>query len=206
MNGVNETEQKYYHGLYEIAGAANSAGRPDDVLCAVVKMVAKAMETKGCSLMLLTPDRRTLMHRAAFGLSDRYVRKGPVSADKSIAEALQGRPVAILDAVDDERIQYRKQARQEGIASILCVPVMLREEVLGVIRVYASEPRHFTSADMYFVGAVANLGAIALENATLREALEKEYRTLKEDVGEWTAALGWEWMAQESVIPVRDGD
>jgi GAF domain-containing protein len=81
---------------------------------------------------------------------------------------------------------------------------MLRDEVVGVIRVYTSKPRHFTSADTYFSGAVANLGAIALENAMLREALEKDYQTLQEDMSQWTAALGWEWMVQESVIPVQE--
>jgi GAF domain-containing protein len=204
MNTKSQTQQDYYQSLYDIASAINSTHRSEAVLRTVVEMVATSMESKGCSLMLLAPDRKTLMHRAAHGLSDWYVRKGPVSADKSIAEALQGRPVAILNASEDDRIQYRKQAKEEGIASILCVPVMLRDEVIGVIRVYASEPRHFTSADTYFVGAVANLGAIALENATLSEALEKDYQTLQEDMSQWTAALGWEWMVQESVIPVQE--
>lgn len=204
MNSKSQSQQDYYQSLYDIASAVNSAHRSEDVLRTVVEMVAASLESKGCSLMLLAPDRKTLMHRAAYGLSDWYVRKGPVSADRSIAEALRGRPVAILNASEDDRIQYRRQAREEGIVSILCVPVMLRDEVVGVLRVYTSEPRHFTSGDTCFVGEVANLGAIALENATLREALEKDYQTLQEDMSQWTAALGWEWMVQESVIPVQE--
>ncbi len=206
MNATNAVEQNYYQSLYEIASAVNSAGDPNDVLGTVVEMVARAMEARACSLMLLAPDKKTLVHRAAFGLSDRYMRKGPVSADRSIAEALQGRPVAILKAGDDERIQYRKQAREEGIASVLSVPVTLRDEVMGVIRVYTSATRHFSAADTFFVGAVANLGAIALENASLREAREKEYRSLQQDMAEWTTALGWEWMAQDTVVPAREED
>jgi len=54
--------------------------------------VAKAMWAKGCSLMLLSPDKKVLLHIVAYGLSDWYVRKGPVSADKSISEALEGKP------------------------------------------------------------------------------------------------------------------
>ncbi|MBM4444828.1 MAG: GAF domain-containing protein [Chloroflexi bacterium] len=206
MGTTNVIEEKYYQSLYEVASAVNSARDPNDVLRAMVEMVARAMEAKACSLMLLAPDKKTLVHRTAFGLSDRYMRKGPVSADRSMAEALQGRPVAILKAADDERIQYRKQAREEGIASILSVPVTLRDEVVGVIRVYTAETRHFSAADTFFVGAVANLGAIALENATLREAREKEYRSLQQDLAEWTAALGWEWMDQGTVVPAREQD
>ena len=53
--------------------------------------------------------------------------------------------------------------------------MMLRGETKGVIRVYTAEPRRFTEDDMYFISAVANLGAIALENAKHYERLEKEY-------------------------------
>lgn len=201
---MEEREQRYYHSLYEIGAAVNSAATPDSVLRSIVESVAKALEAKGCSLMLLTPDRKLLLHTAAYGLSDWYVRKGPVSADKSIAEALEGKPVSVLDAVEDDRIQYRKQAKEEGIASMLSVPVMLREEVVGVIRVYTAEPRHFTDADTYFVGAVANLGAIALENARLHDSAKKDYEALRLDLAEWRAALGYEWIAGESVLPPQE--
>ena len=87
----------------------------------------------------------SLFHTAAHGLSDWYLRKGPVSADTSISKALEGRPVSIVDATEDDRIQYRKQAKQEGIASILSVPILLREEVVGMMRVCTAESREFTN-------------------------------------------------------------
>lgn len=201
---MDKNSGNYYQSLYEIAAAMNSIRVPEDVLRSIVENVTKAMGAKGCSLMLLTPDRKLLLHTAAYGLSDWYVRKGPLSADKSISEALEGKPVAVLDAAEDARIQYREQAKKEGIVSILSVPMMLKEETIGVIRVYSGQPRHFTMDDMYFVGAVANLGAIALENARLNESVEKDYEALRLDISEWRAALGWEWMAGESVIPVRE--
>jgi len=196
---MEQAELGYYHQLYEIAAAVNSAREPDSVLRSIVENVARALGAKGCSLMLLTPDRKLLHHAVAYGLSDWYVRKGPVSADESISEALQGNPVAVLDATEDLRIQYREQARREGIASILSVPMMLREEIIGVVRVYTGEPRHFTHDDIYFAGAVTHLGAIALENARLHDSIRMDYEELRRDVAEWSAALGWEWMTGESV-------
>jgi len=170
---MEKIERNYYVSLYEVSAAVNSAGEPDAVLHCIVENVTRAVGAKGCSLMLLKTDRRLLIHAVAYGLSDQYIRKGLVSADESIPEALEGKPVAILDATEDERIQYREAARKEGIASMLCVPVRLRGEVVGVIRVYTGEPCHFTEDDIYFVSAVANLGAIALENA-------KRYHRLRE--------------------------
>jgi signal transduction protein with GAF and PtsI domain len=170
------------------------------VLRSIVENVAKTMAAEGCSIMLLTPDRKLLLHTAAFGLSDWYVRKGPVSADKSISEALQGNPVAVLDATTDERVQYREQAKKEGIASILSIPMMLREEIMGVIRVYSGMPRDFTTEDIFYVVAVANLGAIALENARLYDTVQKDYDAFRREMLQWRAELGHEWMMGNSVI------
>lgn len=201
---MDTIEERYYQELYEVAAVLNSAREHQSVLHAMVACVAKAMGAKGCSLMLLTPDKKMLFHTAAYGLSDWYVRKGPVSADKSISESLEGKPVAVLHATKDERIQYREQAKKEKIASILSVPMMLREEIIGVIRVYTAEPRQFTTEDIYFVGAVAHLGAIALENARLYEAVKKDYEAFRQDMLEWRAALGHEWTAEKSVVPSEE--
>jgi GAF domain-containing protein len=81
---------------------------------------------------------------------------------------------------------------------------MLREEIIGVIRVYTAEPRQFSSDDIYFVGAVAHLGAIALENARLYEAVQKDYETFRRDMLEWRAALSQEWTVEKSVIPLEE--
>jgi GAF domain-containing protein len=199
-----QTRGTYYESLYGAAALLNSARAPDAVLRSLVESVAKAMGAKGCSLMLLTPDRKQLLHTVAYGLSDWYIRKGPVSVDKSISEALEGKAVAVLDATEDDRIQYRKQAKQEGIASMLSAPMRLRGESIGVIRVYSAEPCHFTDADIHFVGAVANLGAIALANARLYEAVHRDFNTFRQEMLQWRAALGHEWMVGESVVPAEE--
>lgn len=161
---ANKT-QRYYRSLYEIAAAVNSVRIPEGVLDSMAKTVSEALEAKGFSIMLLSADRKALLHTAAYGLSDWYVRKGQVSADKSIAEALEGKPVAILNAAEDERVQYREQAKQEGIASMLSAPMLFKGDVVGVVRVYTAKQHYFTRSEIYFVREVANLGAIALERA-----------------------------------------
>ena len=51
-------------------------------------------------------------------------------------------------------------------------------ETIGVIRVYTGEPYRFTEDDI-FVSAVANLGAIALENAKRYDGLREGYEALR---------------------------
>jgi GAF domain-containing protein len=193
-------EKIYFQSLYELATTLNSARSPEDILHSIVENVAKAMDAKGCSLLLLTPDRKELMRIAAYGLSDWYARIGPALADKSMSESLEGKVVAVLDAATDERVQFRKQVKQEGIASILSVPVKLREAVIGVMRVYSSEPRQFMDIDANFASAAANFGAIALESAKFYQTLQKTYDDLREELLQRNSYLGYEWSAEGSIV------
>ena len=136
-----------YKILYEIAQKLNSGLSPDEILYTVVETLCNAAKTKGCSLMLLSPDRKQLMHTIAYGLSDWYVRKGPVVVDDNIAKALAGKPMAVLDATTDQRVQYREQAKREGIVSMLSLPIMRQGAIIGIIRMYTSEPRNFSARE-----------------------------------------------------------
>jgi GAF domain-containing protein len=199
-----KVKRSYYESLYEVAAAINSVRTPEEVLSSIVEKVASTLGAKGCSIMLLTPDGKRLLHTAAYGLSDWYIRKGPYLAEKSIAETLRGEPVTIRDATTDERMQYPEHQAKEGVASILSVPMKLRGGVIGVMRIYTSEPSHFDSDDIYFVSAVANLGAIALENAELYEFVHKDYVTIRRELLEWRAAFGEEWIGRGPGVVAHD--
>lgn len=183
-----EAEQ-YQTAFYEIAKKVNSSLAPQGVLDAIVESVARATGAKGCSLMLLTPDRSQLVHSVDYGLSEWYVTKGPIIADSILSEALQGKPVAVLHAAEDPRIQYPEHARKEGIASMLTLPLMLRDEPMGVLRIYTSEPQEFTPQYVEFVSTAADLGAIALEKAQLHESLGEKYESKVGELEEVTNEL-----------------
>ena len=167
-----------YKLLYAIAKELGSSLVEGEVLHSMVESTTKAIDAKGCSLMLLTRDKKQLIHTISYGLSDWYLRKGPVRADTTISEVLQGKPVTILNVSQDPRIQYQEQAAKEGIASILSIPLMPHGEVTGVLRVYTSEPRLFSPEEIDFLSALANLGAIALEKARLHESLGQDLEQL----------------------------
>lgn len=193
--------QDYYESVYQISAILNSARDSRILLKSIVESVAKAMRAKACSLMLLTADRDVLLHTVAYGLSEWYLRKGPVMVSKIISDVLEGKPVPVLDATTDERVLYREQAKKEGIASMLSVPMRLRGEVIGVLRVYTAKPYQFSKEDIQFVETIANLGAVALENLRAYDVLQKDYESFRRDMLEWRAALGDEGLMGELVKP-----
>ena len=117
---------------------------------------------------------------ASWGLSAGYIRKGPVLVKESGLDknALQGKTVWLENAQTDKDFQYQDKAKAEGIQSILVVPLMIGAKPIGVLRVYAAEIRRFDPDEILFLEAVANLSAIALENARLHQALQTDYDLL----------------------------
>ncbi|MDI9569187.1 MAG: GAF domain-containing protein [Pseudomonadota bacterium] len=154
------------------------------ILQTLTEEVAKALGVKAASIRLLNDERTVLQLAASYGLSDKYLKKGPISAEKSIAEALNGKPVAIADAYTDEGVQYKKEKKEEGIVSILCVPIKAKSEVIGVLRLYCDKKREFTEDEIGLVTALALQGGLAIQNASMYLMLQNDLRDMKEAT--WT--------------------
>src|SRR5256885_8146202 len=165
----NRTHKDYYTALYHAALTISSSLELSQVLQSVVTSITEAMQVKACVLRLLDPSNGQLRLSAVYGLSSEYLAKGPVSVTDSPidSEALQGSPVFVADASTDPRFQYKEAARQEGLVSILCVPLEVHGEAIGIMRVYTNKPTDFHQDDIQFLSVLASLAALGIENARL---------------------------------------
>ncbi len=152
------------------------------ILQTLTEDVAKALFVKAATIRLLDENRVTLHLAASYGLSEKYLKKGPISAEKSIAQALQGKPVVVKDAATDAGVQYRNEKKEEGIVTILSVPIKSRDEVIGVLRLYSAVPREFTDDEIQFVNAIAYMGGVAIQNMQLLAMLKDDVKDLRENV------------------------
>lgn len=177
--GIMKKRILNYETLLKITGAISSTRDPEEVVLTTVESVKSALGVKGSALFLVNKKTHELELAGAYGLSDNYLNKGPLSAMKSIAAALKDGPVAIFDVTDDPRIQYPEEAKQEGISSILSVPIQIHETLIGCLRVYTEEPWEFVLDDVNFVQAVAEITGMAIEMARLNRGLKHSIEVLK---------------------------
>lgn len=175
-------EKSYFNSFREVAKAISSTLDLQQVLDLVVAKMAEVMKLKACAIRLLDSKKRTLELLASQGLSDAYIKKGAVDADRSIAEAMEGKIVVINNAGEDPRAQYRNEAVAEGIATIVSVPLRVRGRILGVLRLYSANPREFSAEELEFAEALAEMGAIAIENAKMYERIKKDYESVMTDI------------------------
>jgi len=173
---MGRTRRSYYSALKRITKVANSALSLRRICNSVAKSTAKAMQANGCRILSLNSQKEYLITVGAYGLSDLYLKKGPLDAHKSLPDILDGKVVFIADAAKDERVQYPQIALAQGISSLLGVPVLGKGEAVGEIRIYTREPRQFSEADKSFLLSVADICAVIFERAELYQLLEQDYK------------------------------
>jgi signal transduction protein with GAF and PtsI domain len=168
----------YLESYQNICKAISSSLALDEVLNLIVTNVVKVMNVKASSLRLVNRDTQQLELAAYHGLSEKYANKGPVVYDGSIADAMAGKSVSIYDITADAHARYRNEAMEEGIRSILSIPLRFGDEVIGVLRMYTEEPVEYSEEELKFMSAIAEQAAIAIVNARVFEktvSKEKEY-------------------------------
>jgi GAF domain-containing protein len=75
---------------------------------------------------------------------------------------------------------------EEGIKSILSVPIALKGTIIGVMRLYTAAPRDFTDDEITFISSLAEQAALAMENARMYQKLKGEYEELMGDLYRFT--------------------
>jgi YesN/AraC family two-component response regulator len=153
--------------LYEEAEKSiQSSLELKEILQTINENVVKLFKVKGSSLLLLNKKKQTLDLVSSAGLSEGYLGKGLIDATKSVPEVLEsGQGVVIEEGQFDSRLQYPEAARQEGIRSILSIPLRVREAVPGILRLYSEQSGSFKADSLQLLEKFADQAARAIENA-----------------------------------------
>ena len=127
------------------------------------QLLTASLDIKGCAIFVLNAVTEELEILASFGLSAKYLTKGPLNTPKSINETFQGNPVVISDiSKRNKSLQYPEEARKEGIAAIVSLPLVHLSEVVGVLRLYHYEPWKVSNQDLDSLQILAGIIGLAM--------------------------------------------
>jgi GAF domain-containing protein len=168
------TEQPdYFKTFCKVSKAFGTVLSTDKLLAMIVESTIETMEAKAACLFLADEEKDIFIPVAQKGLSESYLHAKPMQAKAIVSAILKGGYLHIRDATSDPRVENHDAKRDEGIASILDVPVMVRDKAIGVLALYTSEARDFREDEIDFVSALAEHGGMAVERARLLERLQK---------------------------------
>jgi GAF domain-containing protein len=181
--------QRYLNALAEIHRNLDLEATQN----AVVRQATLVFDARGAGIMLYNPDEENLLLSASFGLSDAYREKGTVSPRRSLGETIHKSPVIVQDVATDPRVQYPDAAAQEGVRSIIGLPLSAGSALVGSLRLYFARPREFSADEMEALKAFAVQAGLALKKAyyfaSIREAVSEIQGMPSLDFKETLAAL-----------------
>jgi GAF domain-containing protein len=154
-----------------IGDAFNAPITAGEMLGVAAEVLVDEFDLKGCHFRLLSRDQKILEGVASYGLSEAFLNKGPVDAEKSVAEALEGKVVIVADCSTDPRIQYPEEFTKEGIVSLLTIPLTTRGQVIGVMRLSTDQPRQFARDEIEFFQVAALFCTSAVSHAMFHQIL-----------------------------------
>ncbi len=154
-----------------------------EVLRLICTSVVGLFKVKGACVLIYNKKDQSLDVASHYGLSEEYVQKGILNSEKSVSEIFQsGQPILIGEKDFDSSLNYPENARSEGIASILSIPLKLDMTILGVLRIYSAQERFFDNDEMTLLMKFADQAARALENAMAYESVRRDIDGLKKSI------------------------
>src|SRR5258706_10406042 len=164
--------------LHEVARLASSARDWDEMLRVVIGRTTDAMGAEVSSLYLLERSDGVLRLVATNGLN----RGGIGRATLRIGEGIVGWvanarvPLAARDVRTDPRWKWVPEVDEKRFTSMLSVPVVARDEVIGVMNVQTVQPRDFGHEEIDFLQTIANQVAGIIEKGRLQRESDRKLR------------------------------
>jgi len=182
MESLNYEQQ--IKALSKISKAIASELYLEDILRLIVAVTAQVMGSNICSLMLVDEKAKELVIRATQSISEEYNKKPPLKIGEGIAGKVveKNKPIAVKDVTKETEYKYGDIAKNEGLKSLLCVPLAIKDKVIGVINCYTPEPHDFTETEIDILTSIASQAAIAIENTELMvksRVIQEELETRK---------------------------
>jgi putative nucleotidyltransferase with HDIG domain len=147
----------------------------DALLNRALDKVMQVTSGESGSIMLLDPEGTRLSIEAARGLPEEVVSSTHIRMGEGIAGwvAQHRKPLILVDAQESG---FGAELERQGLRAALCVPLVIKGKVIGVLNVSKAESSEaFSRENLKIVASFAGQLAVAIENARLYVDLEKTF-------------------------------
>jgi signal transduction protein with GAF and PtsI domain len=146
-------------------------GDREALLKAVIDKTREATATQVCSLYLWNESTRRLVLTATNGLASEGVGIVTMRLGRGVTGwvAEHRRPLVVPDTREEPRFQWIPGLDQERFISMLSVPVLAGDRLVGVMNVQTEQEHDFSDAEVALLAAIAGYVAGIAEQSTLLE-------------------------------------
>ncbi len=165
--------------LLRTAQVLSSSLKPDDVLQSLMAIVAGQLQVDTVALWKIDADGfLTPAAMQGIPLDMAQVLRVPIGRGLTGRVAASGQPLVVTNVEEDGTSLYPQFNRDHQYTSFMGVPVVYREQTIGVLSVMTITQRAFSADEVALLAGIADQAAIALENARLFAERERRIAEL----------------------------
>ncbi len=173
-------EQRFLKVYQKVTRLISMVMDHQQVMDTIVRMLPEELDVDACSIRLLEGSTNTFVLGSAHGLSMEYLSRTSIDTDETMEMIKSGFPVAKTDLDEDITYNDREAAAREGIKSVLTLPILFQDSIIGIMRLLTRENRVFTSGEISFSMALAEQVGLAISNSRMFKEMENQVDFMNE--------------------------
>jgi two-component sensor histidine kinase len=164
------TQSNRLGALSEVSKTIAQSPYLEEILQLLVNLTAQQFNYRVCTVRLLDEERGVLVLRATQAPAKAYHRKGAIKIGESIAGKVMAQNHALIVRDVQKETDYigHDLAVEQGLRSMICVPLTIQNKAVGVLSCYTSEVRDFLPDEQKALETLAKQAAFSIENAKLQ--------------------------------------
>jgi PAS domain S-box-containing protein/diguanylate cyclase (GGDEF)-like protein len=152
----------------------------DELFREACRIAADAGKFKLAWVGVVDREAARLKPVAWHGVEQDYIRLMPLGLNESIPEqyglagraVTERRPMVAADMAEDPRVALHKEARKRGFHSLVMLPLLVSDEAVGVLALYATEVGFFDEEEMKLLIELSGDISFALDHIAKAEKLD----------------------------------
>jgi pSer/pThr/pTyr-binding forkhead associated (FHA) protein len=198
LNDTLMTNRRKLQQIFEISKSLSQSLDIKEVYEKILDSLFLHFKKLEAGAILLRDESSGSLSQVASKVRDERRSRGLYISRSIVGQAIErSKAVMITDSSNDKDGNLAKSVEVNRIVSAMCVPLITKAGIRGVIYVYSSNsPQGFRKEDLFFITSISSPAAVAIENALLHEksrlsenALRRARGELEEKVQERTAEL-----------------
>ncbi|MBT4824948.1 GAF domain-containing protein [Candidatus Woesearchaeota archaeon] len=172
----NRKKLRKLTALYDISTSLSTSVDLDKILNLIIIKIVKLVKCDICSVTLLDKSKEFLIPKSTYASPKEYFKCGPVPYDNSVSGlALKtNQPVYIADVLGEPLYCYKRFAKESKLKSLLSVPLVLKNEALGVINLYTKKEKKYSKNEVDLLKSLASQIALSIKNYDYFERINNE--------------------------------
>jgi two-component system, sensor histidine kinase PdtaS len=164
------TQANRLGALSEVSKTISTSPYVEEILQLLVNLTAQQFNYRVCTVRLLDENRQELVLRATQAPAKAYQRKRAIKLGESIAgkTIVENRPIIVQDVQVEADYIGHDLAVEQGLRSMICVPLTIQDRPVGVLSCYTSEIHTFGPDEIKALETLAKQAAVSIEHAKLQ--------------------------------------